>query len=109
MTLGERIKALREKEALSQEALGGELGVSAETVADWEAGRAVPGLDELAAISKRLKVSLDELVLNEKKTVSVDPAAELKKWKNIQPKRILLGLAVTAVVVLALWLFRGQA
>lgn len=34
--------------------------------------------------------------------------AAIQAWKKIQPERILLGVAVTAAVVLALWLTVGR-
>lgn len=37
--LGERIRALRERQGLSQEALAGKLGLNRSTVTAWEQGR----------------------------------------------------------------------
>lgn len=41
-TFGEQIKTSRERKGLSQESLGKMLGVSQQTVAQWEAGKAQP-------------------------------------------------------------------
>ena len=61
-TMGERIKALREGRALSQQALAVLLGVSVSQVSRWERDEQEPSVSSLRALARELAVSLDELI-----------------------------------------------
>lgn len=65
MTLGQRLKAYREKEGLTQEQFAEYLNVSRQAVTKWEHDKGVPDIDNLVAISRKLGVTLDELVLGQ--------------------------------------------
>ena len=65
MTLGQRLKAYREKEGLTQEQLAEYLNVSRQAVTKWEHDKGVPDIDNLVAISRKMGVTLDELVLGQ--------------------------------------------
>ena len=58
MTIGQRIAQKRKELALSQEALGEELGVSRQSIYKWESDAALPEIDKLIALSKRFGVSV---------------------------------------------------
>lgn len=62
MTLGERIKELRNKNNLSQEKLAFELHVSRQAVQKWEQDVCDPSLDTLNAMTRFFNVTLDYLV-----------------------------------------------
>ncbi len=62
MTLGEKIWRLREARGLSQEELAEALGVSRQTVSNWENDRATPDAIKLGLLCKTLGVSADELL-----------------------------------------------
>ncbi len=62
MTLGERIKELRNKNNLSQEKLAFELHVSRQAVQKWEQDVCDPSLDTLNAMTIFFNVTLDYLV-----------------------------------------------
>lgn len=62
MTLGERIKELRNKNNLSQEKLAFELHVSRQVVQKWEQNVCDPSLDTLNAMTRFFNVTLDYLV-----------------------------------------------
>ena len=47
--LGARIAKLRRACGLTQETLGGQLGVSAAAVSKWETGRGLPGCDAVVS------------------------------------------------------------
>ena len=65
MTLGQRLKAYREKEGLTQEQFAEYLNVSRQAVTKWEHDAGVPDIENLIAISRRMGVTLDELVLGQ--------------------------------------------
>ena len=52
MTLGERIASLRKEKGLSQEALGGLVGVTRQAVSKWENGTSDPSTSNLCALAK---------------------------------------------------------
>ncbi len=60
--LGEKIWRLREKRGLSQEELAELLGVSRQTVSNWENDRATPDAYKLKQLCETLHVSADALL-----------------------------------------------
>lgn len=62
MALTQRIKELRTRNGLSQAALADRLHVSRQAVTKWEAGRGIPGVDNLRAMAALFGVSVDHLL-----------------------------------------------
>ena len=62
MTIGERIKALRKKNDLTQEKLADYLCVSYQAVSKWECGVSNPDITLIAPLAKLFGVSADELL-----------------------------------------------
>lgn len=56
------LKALREKKDYTQSALALEVGVSQQSVAKWEAGKALPRGETLIKLAAVLSCSIDELL-----------------------------------------------
>lgn len=69
MNLSEKICIIRKARRYTQEELGDLVGVSRQTVSDWEKGKFEPTLDSIRAIAEVLNVSYDTL-LNEKVDLS---------------------------------------
>lgn len=65
MNLSEKIKIIRKARRYSQEELGDKVGVSRQTVSDWEKGKFEPTLESIRCLVEVLNVSFDTL-LNEK-------------------------------------------
>lgn len=65
MTLGQSLKTYRKKEGLTQEQLAEYLNVSRQAVTKWEHDAGMPDIENLVAISRRMGVTLDELVLGQ--------------------------------------------
>jgi len=65
MTLGEKIRFLRAKESITQEALAEKLNVSRSAIAKWEVNNGTPDISNLKMISKMFQVSLDDLLNDE--------------------------------------------
>lgn len=61
MTIGETIKQLRVTHHLSQEDLAEQLGVSRQTISNWENDRTIPALDYMKKLSEEYQLSLDQL------------------------------------------------
>lgn len=61
MTIGKTIKQLRSVHSLSQEDLAEQLGVSRQTISNWENDRTVPALDYMKKLCEEYQLSLDQL------------------------------------------------
>lgn len=62
MTIGERIKALRKQNGMTQENLAEYLCVSYQAVSKWECGLTNPDLSLIAPLTKLFNISADELL-----------------------------------------------
>lgn len=60
--ISQNILSLRTRRGMTQEELAQEVGVARQTVAKWEAGDALPDLDNASRLSEIFEVSLDTLV-----------------------------------------------
>jgi transcriptional regulator with XRE-family HTH domain len=60
--MGQRLKELRDRANLTQEALARKADVGTDAVRNWEKGRRTPGLDMAVKLADALGVSLDDLV-----------------------------------------------
>lgn len=65
MDLGNNILELRKKLQLSQEKLGEKVGVTRQTISNWELEQTTPDTYQLIALAKALNVSIDTLVEND--------------------------------------------
>lgn len=65
MNLGNNILTLRKKMQLSQEKLGEKVGVTRQTISNWELGQTIPDTYQLISLSKALNISIDSLVDND--------------------------------------------
>lgn len=61
MTTGERIKFARKEAGLTQKELGGRLGITYQTVAQWENNLRNPKYDTLRRIADALDITIDYL------------------------------------------------
>lgn len=61
MEIGNQIKALRLRKNVTQEALAGHLGVTAQAVSKWERSAATPDIELLPRLSAYFGVTIDEL------------------------------------------------
>lgn len=62
MYFGENLKQLRKEKHLSQEELAEILDVSRQAISKWEQGNGYPEVEKLLLLSKKLNVSLDQLL-----------------------------------------------
>lgn len=62
MSIGRRITAMRGYRMLTQEQLGGLVGVTKQTVSNWENDRRIPRANELKALCRALDCSSDYLL-----------------------------------------------
>ncbi|MBO5994569.1 MAG: helix-turn-helix transcriptional regulator [Firmicutes bacterium] len=62
MTLGQKITELRKTKGLTQEGLSEIIGVSRQTIANWESDSTNPDINQAKAIAETFQVSLDDLL-----------------------------------------------
>ena len=67
MTLEEQIRNCRKQAGISQEKMAEMIGVSRQAITKWENGTGTPDIANLVAIAELFQISLDELLLNEKR------------------------------------------
>lgn len=65
MTLGEKIKSLRQSESMTQEDLARICYVSRNAVSKWENDNGYPNIDSIRLICKYFKISIDDLLNDE--------------------------------------------
>ena len=83
MKLGDQLLLYRKKSGLSQEQLGEEIGVTRQTVSNWELGETSPNPEQLKKLSKVLNVSVDELLNNDIQNVLVEKVNHTEKLSTI--------------------------
>lgn len=88
MNLGNKILELRKKKGLSQEQLGERIGVTRQTISNWELGETSPNPDQLKLLSKELNVSIDELLDNDIQNVLVEKVSNTEKLSGLILKLI---------------------
>ena len=114
MNFNDRLTDLRKRKGLSPEQLGYELGVSRQTVSNWELGQSYPDFQRLVLLSDYYEMSLDELVrgvdvgdvraLNEseKQISSIYSDVERGKEAALRALRALLVVVCVVLVLFAL-------
>ncbi|MCH5206164.1 MAG: helix-turn-helix transcriptional regulator, partial [Oscillospiraceae bacterium] len=66
MEIGNRLKNARVEIGLTQEKVAEEIGVSRQTVSNWENGKFYPDIVSVIKLSDLYSVSLDELLKEDK-------------------------------------------
>lgn len=64
MTLGDKIIELRKKKKLTQEQLAEKIGITRQTLSNWEKNSTIPDIEQAKNIASFFKISLDDLMDN---------------------------------------------
>lgn len=83
--MGENLMKLRKKQGLSQQEAADLLGVTRQTISNWECGQGAPALDKAAELARLYHVKLDDLSSD----VEVVTASQVPAGKDLH---LLLGL-----------------
>lgn len=98
MNLGNKIKQLRLKAGVTQEALANNLGVSCQSVSKWENNVCAPDISLLPALSEFFGVTIDELfgLSTEQKLTRIEHMlefeSELSDYQYHDSEKLLLNL-----------------
>ena len=94
MSIGSRIYELRKNAKLSQEKLAEQVGVTRQTISNWELNESSPDIKQARELSSIFSVSLDELVDNDIKDILLDKTNKSNDNMN-KLNRIMLGVFLT--------------
>ena len=90
--IGQNLKRIRQNNGLSQEAFAELIGVSRQTVINWEKGNSLPSVDKVGIIIDKCSTSIEEIlgketVCNSESECEEQPALRVVKksaqaWQN---------------------------
>lgn len=90
--LGENIYKLRKEKKLSQEQLAEMVGVTRQTISNWELKETSPNTEQLKALSRALNISIDELLDNDINSVLIEKVSNTEKLAGIVIKILKVGV-----------------
>ncbi|MBS5113617.1 MAG: helix-turn-helix transcriptional regulator [Coprobacillus cateniformis] len=104
MSLGNNILEARKRLQISQEKLGEKIGVTRQTISNWELGQTLPDAKQLVALSKALNISIDCLVDNDIQNMLEQKMSyvETEMSKNNKLMKISIIILLTLVITLIL-------
>ena len=88
--LGENIKRLRLEKGLTQETLSEFLGVTSQSVSNWERGESYPDITILPEIAGFFKVSVDDLLGINRAEDEAEIIRELEAYDNLRDEKLKL-------------------
>ena len=99
LKIGKRIKALRNRDDVTQEKLAEAIGVTSQAISKWENGNGVPDTNVLPKLCKIFNVSVNEILNGERishedyKTKAEEELIVMKKQKE-ESDRCLLKIEI---------------
>ena len=105
MDLGSKILELRKKQQLSQEKLGEKVGVTRQTISNWELNETIPDTKQLIALSQALLISIDELVGNNTQNLLEQKVEKVEEKITTNNNLTKLIIALITLVALLLIIF----
>ena len=101
MNLGNKIIKLRKRDKLSQEMLADKIGVSRQTISNWELNVTKPDTEYIKKISKIFGISIDELLDNDIRDIMEKKISNTEKLTNKNTKNIKIVLVTLYFIILA--------
>lgn len=99
--LGENIYKLRKDKKLSQEQLAEQIGVSRQTISNWELNETSPNPDQLKLLSKTLNISIDKLLNNDYENILEEKLSNTEKLAGIIIKLLkILGILFIILLII---------
>ena len=99
--LGENILRLRKEANLSQEALGDIIGVTRQTISNWELEETAPNPEQLKLLSKAFNVSIDDLLNNDIQNIIVKKVSDTEIIVNAIMKVLkVIGIAFVVFAII---------
>lgn len=89
--VGEKLMKLRKKRGMSQQQVASALGVTRQTVSNWECDQGAPALDKASELARLYGVSLDDLVADDVEVMVADPDRAPEKQSDLHVLKHLEG------------------
>lgn len=98
MDIGQRLKEVRSASGLNQEAVAEQIGVSRQTISNWENDRCYPDILSVIKLSSLYSISLDILLKEDEKMIE-----HLDESTNIVKSKQNLTNVILATAYLVIW------
>lgn len=105
MNFGNKLVKLRKENKLSQEELADKLGVSRQTISNWELNVTKPDIDYMKRISKIFCISIDEILDNDVRNILEKKISNTEKLTNKNTKNIKILLITLYCIILFALIF----
>lgn len=108
MDIGSRLRDARTGRGLTQEAVAEAIGVSRQTISNWENNRSYPDILRVVALSDLYSISLDALLKEDKNMLHhLEESTNVVKSKRSLYRALLITayLVIWAISVLFFWVF----
>ena len=99
MNLGKKLTNLRKREKITQEKIAEIIGVTRQTISNWELNITKPDINQIKEISKIFNISIDELVGNDIKNIFIEKVNKTETIVNKNTKNIRI-LVITIYFIL---------
>lgn len=112
MEIGSKLRQARLSKELTQEQVGESIGVSRQTISNWETGKSLPDVVSVIKLSDLYGISLDELLKGDQNMLRyIDDSTNLVKSRHHLMKLVELScyLLIWVVCIAAFWLGAGNA
>lgn len=106
MTIGELLKAARLQSGMTQEKVAEAIGVSRQSISNWENDKTYPDVINIIALSDLYQVSLDHLLKGSKDYMKhLDESTDVVRSNKILIGSILTGiLLIIGTLLIAQWI-----
>lgn len=106
MTIGELLKEARLQAGLTQEKVAEAIGVSRQSISNWENDKTYPDVINIIALSELYQVSLDYLLKGSKDYMKhLDESTDIVKSNKALIRSIVLGvLAILFILLISQWI-----
>ena len=94
MNFAENLRALREKQGITQEQLAEKMEVSRQTVSKWESGSSFPEMEKMIQLTELFSCTLDGLLKGDLKKADADAAGLYEEYGNRMAKRMTAGVCL---------------
>lgn len=110
MDIGSKLKNARNDANFTQEEIAEKLGVSRQTISNWENCKSYPDIISVIKLSDIYSISLDALLKEDENMIKhLDESTNVVKSKNRLSKVLLISIYISiwAACILFYWIFSG--
>ena len=93
--LGQNLKDIRLKNKYNQEDIAEQLGVTKQTISNWEKGKRTPDINHLIKLANIYQVTLDSLIGIDKRTEDIELLNIILNMRKEKKSQLLNFLKVT--------------